>query len=60
MHLSAKSAGEWCFALLLNGFVHELGLLAGIAYEWHAVINELYVLHCAVAYQHTDGVVGYV
>jgi hypothetical protein len=60
MHLSAKGASEWCFMLLSNGFVCELGLLAGIAYEWCAIVDELDTLHCAIAYQRADGVRGYV
>jgi hypothetical protein len=60
MHLSAKGTSEQCFAFISNGFVHELGLLAGITYEWCAVIDELDTLHCTVAYQRADGVGGYV
>jgi hypothetical protein len=60
MHLSAKGASKWCFVLLSNGFACELGLLAGVAYEQHAVVDELDALHCAVVYQHMDGVGGYV
>jgi hypothetical protein len=59
MHLSAKGASERCFTLLLNGFSCELGLLAGIAYEQCTIVDKLDTLHCAIVYQHADGVGGY-
>jgi hypothetical protein len=60
MHLSAKGASEQCFTLLSYGFACELGLLTGVTYEWHAIVNKLDALHCTIAYQHADGVRGYV